>query len=230
MKLAPVVTTLVLLLLLIGCKRLYKEIKKDQSGVRIAAPLHQDDTRPAAVVFDLKLMPGQGNSADMQVYDCSYISRGKTARFRLQFSYGPQLKDSPKDFPMYPASGKFIAVPGSESSAILEDLKNALEAKNMPRNVKRTPEVSFDAVVLGLKQTQEPDGGFSSSPPGNWIAAKIFFAEGDDDAEVFLNLGPAGGKGEFSIKDADYGDDALRELAKVLYVYSLSCYVGCKRE
>jgi hypothetical protein len=33
---------------------------------------------------------------------------------------------------------------------------------------------------------------------------------------VFLKFNPVRRKGEFSIKDADYGDEVLRELAKVL--------------
>lgn len=208
MKLAPVATTLVLLLLLFACKRLYREIKKNQSGVR--------DAKPEALVFDLKLLPGKFNSANMNLYDCTYTSRGNTARFRLQFGYGPQAKDSPKEFPIHPASGKFIAVPGSENATLLEDLKNVLEAKNMPRNVIRTPELAFDAVVLGLKQTQNSDGGYHSNPPGNWIVAKIFFPLEEDAAEVFLNLDPIDGKGEFSIKDAEYGDDVLSQFARVL--------------
>jgi len=39
---------------------------------------------------------------------------------------------------------------------------------------------------------------------------------GDGSSEVFLNLNPALGKGEFSIKDPEYGDGVLQELAKVL--------------
>jgi len=70
----------------------------------------------------------------------------------------------------------------------------------MPGNVKRVPELSFDAVVLGLKQTQDLDGGCRSKSPGDWIAAKIFLSEGDNDAEVFLNLDPVDGKREFSIQ------------------------------
>ena len=38
----------------------------------------------------------------------------------------------------------------------------------------------------------------------------------DDEAVVFLNLNPVLGKGKFSIKDSEYGDYLLRELAKVL--------------
>jgi len=33
---------------------------------------------------------------------------------------------------------------------------------------------------------------------------------------VFFNLNPVLGKGQFSIKDADYGDIVLRQLSSVL--------------
>jgi hypothetical protein len=45
---------------------------------------------------------------------------------------------------------------------------------------------------------------------------KIFLGKSDGPAEVFLNFNDVLHKGEFSIKDADYGDDVLGELAKVL--------------
>ena len=37
-----------------------------------------------------------------------------------------------------------------------------------------------------------------------------------DEGEVFLNLAPALGKAEFSIKDSDYGNFVVGQLAKVL--------------
>jgi len=45
---------------------------------------------------------------------------------------------------------------------------------------------------------------------------KIFIGEGDQKGEVFLNLNPVLGKGQFSIKDPDYGDTVLGQLASVL--------------
>lgn len=63
---------------------------------------------------------------------------------------------------------------------------------------------------------QAPGGGFNASPPGNWIAIKIFIGEGEQEAEVFLNFNTIIGKGQFSIKDPDYGDLVLKKLATVL--------------
>ncbi|HEY6253436.1 MAG TPA: hypothetical protein VI685_26055 [Candidatus Angelobacter sp.] len=121
------------------------------------------------------------------------------------------------EIPVAPGEGKFLAVAGSDNSVLLEDLKKALDAKHMPSHTPRIPELAFDAVVLGQKQSRDASGGFSSKPVGDWILIKLFFPKGrDDEAEVFLNLNPVLGKGEFSLKDSDYGDYLLREFAKVL--------------
>jgi len=45
---------------------------------------------------------------------------------------------------------------------------------------------------------------------------KIFIGEGEQEGDVFLNLNPVIKKGQFSIKDADYGDTVLAQLARVL--------------
>jgi hypothetical protein len=56
-------------------------------------------------------------------------------------------------------------------------------------------------------------GSFTSSKPGNWIAVKLFLADGE--GEVYLNINPAIGQGEFTTKDPEYGEVVLRELASV---------------
>lgn len=45
---------------------------------------------------------------------------------------------------------------------------------------------------------------------------KIFIGEGKHEGDVFLNLNPVIKKGQFSIKDSDYGDIVLAQLAQVL--------------
>jgi hypothetical protein len=45
---------------------------------------------------------------------------------------------------------------------------------------------------------------------------KIFIGEGEQEGEVFLNLNPVLKKGQFSIKDPDYGGIVLARLAEVL--------------
>ena len=72
------------------------------------------------------------------------------------------------------------------------------------------------ASIGSLDLSQAPGGGFNTNPPGGWTAMKIFIGEGEQESEVFVNLNPAIGKGQFSIKDADYGDKVLKQLATVL--------------
>ena len=112
--------------------------------------------------------------------------------------------------------GTFVAVEGSDASTLLVDLKQALEAKTIPATTSRVKSLPFTFVNLGDGQSQSPGGGFRSNPPGNWTAMKIFMGEGKQESEVFLNLNTVMKKGQFSIKDADYGDLALSEFAKVL--------------
>jgi len=45
---------------------------------------------------------------------------------------------------------------------------------------------------------------------------KLFIGEGDQEGEVFLNTNLVIKKGQFSIKDPDYGDAVLAQLARVL--------------
>jgi hypothetical protein len=74
----------------------------------------------------------------------------------------------------------------------------------------------FTFVRIGKNQSQGSDGGFSPTPPGNWMPMKIFLGEGEQEGDVFLNMNPVTRKGQFSIKDPDYGDLVLTQLAKVL--------------
>jgi hypothetical protein len=49
------------------------------------------------------------------------------------------------------------------------------------------------------------------------MTIKLFLPKGGhDQGEVFLNLNPLLGKGEFSLKDSDYGDYLLKQFAQVL--------------
>ena len=108
-----------------------------------------------------------------------------------------------------------MAVAGSDSSVLLDDLMKALEAKQAPTRSPRIAELPFDAVVLGVQQSLSSNG-YSENPPGDWMLLKIFLPKGGDEGEVFLNLNPVLGKAELSIKDSGYGDYVVSQLAKVL--------------
>jgi hypothetical protein len=114
--------------------------------------------------------------------------------------------------------GAITAVPGSDASILLADLKKALEAKQMPTRMKRANRLPFTYAILGESQSRDSGGGFFDKPAGNWTAMKIFIESdsGDDEGEVFLNFNTVAGKAEFSEKDPDYGDLVLAKLATVL--------------
>jgi len=142
----------------------------------------------------------------------TYASQGKTAKFRIELDPDKPAANTSFKF----GKGRFVAEQGSDATVLLADLKKALEAKAVPAKVRRSSTLPFTYAILGENQSQASEGGFNTNPPGNWTAMKIFLGDGEEEAEVFLNLNPAIKKGQFSIKDPDYGDDLLKYLAKVL--------------
>jgi len=183
--------------------------RNEPSGV--VAEAH--DSGPDSVAFDIhSVQAGSGSRAWL----ASYVSKGKTARFRIKLgsASGSAAKDS-KDVNFKFGKGMFVAEQGSDASALLVDLKQALLAKALPSKVERAATLPFTFVNLGEMMSHD-SGGFSEKPRGSWTAMKIFLEAGDQEGEVFLNLNPELGKGEFSIKDEDYGDFVVAQLAKVL--------------
>src|SRR5262245_60398316 len=165
-----------LLLGVSACKSSSPPIEKDKlSNVKIEPGQPADE--PGSVLFDLKPL----SEGDRRSFDCIYQARGKTARFRIEIK---QREPMPGTILMAADEGKFLAVQGSDNSALLQDLKKALDAKQIPTDSRRVKELPFDAVVLGENQSRGPSGGFSSSPPGDWIAIKIFLPRGRDENEV----------------------------------------------
>ena len=151
-----------------------------------------------------------GNSD--QILVGSYTSTGKTAKFRIELDE-PRLSGN-ASFPMFFGKGKFVAEQGSESDSFVSDLAKVLEARKLPKKTRRSATLPFEYVVLGRNQSRSNEGGFADSPTGHWTLLKLFF--GDDQGEVYLNYNLAIKKGEFSIKDPDYGDYIVSELSKVL--------------
>jgi hypothetical protein len=146
-----------------------------------------------------------------------YTSQGRIAKFRVEFGTAKTLgANDSKDFPMKVGEGRFVSVPGSDASVLLLDLKKALEAKALPSKVQRLESLPFTFANIGEHLSQAANGGFNAEPPGNWTAIKIFIGEGEHEADLFLNINEVTRKGQFSIKDPDYGDLALAQLAEVL--------------
>jgi hypothetical protein len=164
------------------------------------------------VPFDIE--PVERADSPLQL-KASYTSQGKTARFTIEI--GKSKASGPSDFPIKTGIGRFIAEPESDASILLADLQKALGAKQLPAVPAKLDSLPFVFAIVGERLSQAAaDGGFNYSPSGNWTAMKIFIGEGDQEGQVFLNFNLALKKGQFSIKDPDYGDLVLRELAKVL--------------
>ena len=159
------------------------------------------------VSFDIH--PQGPQSETHRLYSAIYQKDGKVARFQVSFDLNSQTNGGIRS-----GRGSFIAVPGSDASTLLADLKEALDATHLPRRSIRVRELPFDVAILGEHQKEKDDGSFVDSDDGTWTAAKLFLKGGE--YEVFFNFETDGGKGEFSMKDSGYGDGVLRELAKVL--------------
>ena len=169
---------------------------------------------PNSIGFDIKPVQDQGFT---HRWLATYTSQGKTARFRIELSESKPLDDKePQDFDIESGTGRLVAEPGSDASVLLADLKKALEAKKLPAKVKSVSNLPFQFVTFGKHNSQSPRGGFSTKPPGNWTPMKIFIGEGEQEGQVFLNLNPVLKKGQFSMKDQEYGDIVLAQLAQVL--------------
>jgi hypothetical protein len=180
-----------------------------KSSVPVGPLAQPYDDAEGSVQFDIKPLEGKPGAAR---WAATYSARGKTAKFRVELAATTPAKET--DFPFSIGKGRILSEPGSNASILLVDLKKALEAKTIPTNVGRVASLPFEFVILGKEQLRSSDGSFSGNPAGEWVNMKIFLA--GDQSEVFLNLNPTTNKGEFSIKDVDYGDIVIAELAKVL--------------
>ena len=190
-------------LLLASCSR-------RESGI-VTEPYLPDE---ASVAFELEPLQGANGS---QEWLGIYASQGRVARFIIAF--GPATASDIKagqDFNIKSGEGRFIPEAGSDSSVLLAELRKALQAKTQHQPAPAKTSVVFTFANIGENLSQAPGGGFGTKPPGNWTALKIFLGEGDQEGEMFLNLNPKARKGQFSMKDPDYGDLVLGELAKVL--------------
>ena len=194
---------LLLVAALSNCKK-----KSEPVGMQWEEPL--PGSSASALPFELKSSPGQLSWLG------TYSAGGAIAKFRLKLETPSCAKPKGEDFELCRGKGEFIAEPESDSSTLLRDLQAVLQAKSLPVHVDRVSRLAFEYVRFGEKMSRNAKGGFTSNPSGGWTATKLFFGEGEDECEVFLNINADMGKGEFSIKDADYGDIVLKELAKVL--------------
>ena len=170
---------------------------------------------PDSVGFDIEPIAA-GNAATNWL--ATYSSGGKVARFRIEVgSEPPQVTGRESETVAAAGHGSFVAEPGSDGTVFVAELAKALKAKRLPKHEQRLSSLGFDYVNLGEHESQSPggNGGFFDDPAGNWVLMKVFVGKGGG-CEFFLNINPAIKKGQISMKDEDYGDCTVAELAKVL--------------
>jgi len=153
--------------------------------------------------------------AKSQTWLATYTKNGKTACWKIRLDGTTRQAENPVQF----GKGAFLKAEHSDPSALLPELARVLGAHKKLTAVRHVPRLPFAAALLGenMSRIVEKDGsssGFAPDPPGGWQVMKVFV--GANDAEVFLNLNPTSGIGEFSPKDEEYGDEVLHDLARVL--------------
>ena len=147
----------------------------------------------------------------------SRATDGEPFAFRLEML----LKTPKGDMPFTFSKGAIIREPGADGTHFLKDVARAIEADgDVPSQADRVDRLDFSTAILGTSLSRETGedvigGSFTSNKPGDWMAFKLFLADGE--GEVYLNINPAVGQGEFTTKDTEYGEIVLRELAKVFY-------------
>jgi len=194
----------------IGFLALMAACNRPNTGGALTEHYIADD---ASVGFDLQPV----SDGIASVWIGTYTSQGKIAKFRIEL--GPARaagSAESRQFKITSGEGRLVPEPGSDSSVLLGDLRKALQAKTEIQPASTKTAVTFTFANIGDNLSQAAGGGFGEKPPGNWTALKLFFGEGETESEVFLNINPRLRKGQFSMKDPDYGDLVLGELAKVL--------------
>jgi hypothetical protein len=116
------------------------------------------------------------------------------------------------------SNGAFTREKGNDGTLALKQITKALEAKTIPTGGERVARLDFSIVILGtgMSRRAEPEGrkvGYFQTPRGNWITTKATLKAGE--AEVFLNINPKLGVGEFAPEDPKYGNAVVAELAKI---------------
>ncbi len=198
------ISGLALLLGFVGCK------SEQPKNVQVEPNISKEQMPPSVMVA---IDPDGPQSASHWRYRATYKKDGKTARFGIEFL----IANSEKDVVVVrTGTGSFISDSRSVNSALLSDLKDALLATALPAENIRVRELPFKFVMLGENLDHGKDGGLIDAATGKWVGAKLFLGSQEHESQVFFNFEKPGGHAEFSLKDEEYGNAALQELAKVL--------------
>jgi hypothetical protein len=185
-------------------------LRRSRAG-RMPARLRPEDG-PDVLRFELSRVSAE--SPD----DEAWVARYTTATSVTQFEIHLQKAEPTEGSPFAPGAVVFRRAPGTGADAFLADLSRALGLSRVPLSGDPVDELACDASFMGSRLTRGdgPDviaGAFTTTPEGDWIVAKIFFAHGE--GEVFLALNPVTGRGEFLSKDPAVSTPVVQELGRL---------------
>ena len=202
------ISTFLVLIFLTSCKP-----KEPAPPKPTSAPQESAAAEELPRVF-VEIAPDGPQTDDKMRYLARYTKNGSTARFGIEFRAEKSL-DSQAGMRIRTGHGSFLADPKSDNSQLLAELKSALAANSIPSKSIRVRELPFTFVFLGENDEISEDGGLKGSATGHWVGAKLFLGPAQE-TEIFFNFEKPGGRAEFSMKDEEYGDALMKELAKVL--------------
>lgn len=115
-------------------------------------------------------------------------------------------------------SGAFVSQEGSNASELLNRIAATGGMDYEGPSAQRVDTLPFTAALIGTGLSRAKKGmvagSFQTEPPGNWIASKVFVADGE--GEFYMNLNSVKGKGEIEITEPRFAPATVKVLAKVL--------------
>ena len=169
---------------------------------------------PGSLGFSVTELPS--SAPDTHTWIAKWDSADQSTQFDITLMIPPPKPDGGFVF----SRGVLRRHAPSEPGYFLAQLAAIHEAPFGNFGVETQDSLPFTAAILGRDQSQgtSPNdvtaGGFTSTPPGDWLVTKLFFADGE--AELYFNINVRAGIAEFAPKDPEYGPILVPLLASVL--------------
>jgi hypothetical protein len=187
-----------------GCK------PKQQGYVSVKVSTHVEEGNVPRVSFGIA--PRGRQTPTHWRYEACYTRQSKTAHFVIDLRPSTATSGAAT---VRTGTGSFIALSDSDDTLLLSELRQVLKANNRPVSSIRVRELPFRFDIVGENLDRGRNGSLVDAATGNWISVRLYLGV-HQDKEVILNFQKPGGTAEFVGSDAQYSNDVLAELAKVL--------------